>query len=89
MRAGLNKLMLFQQKNGFMTFRETVFNSEGELELLGEGPAFPRALSIEDMKAELEEFIAALDRPVLLEEDLSFIESFDLDDFDVEGEVEQ
>jgi hypothetical protein len=89
MRSALNKLMLYQQVNGFMTFREAVFNSEGDLELLGDAPAFPRALSLEDMKAELEEFIAALDRPVLYEEDISFIQNYDLEDFDVEGEVEQ
>lgn len=89
MRSALNKLVLYQQANGFMTIREAVYGSEGDLDLLGGEPAFPRGLSVEDIRADLEEFYAALERPVIQEGDVDFIESYDLDDFDVDGEVAQ
>jgi hypothetical protein len=54
---------------------------------MGATPAFPRALSLNDLEADLEEFMAALDRTVVNEDDLDVDDDVDLDDFDVDGEL--
>ena len=41
-RAVLNKMIVYQQSNGFMTFRDAVYDSEGDLVGIGSTPAFPR-----------------------------------------------
>ena len=87
MRSALNKLVLYQQSNGFMTIREAVYGSEGDLDLLGGEPAFPRGLSVEDIRADLEEFYAALERPIIQEGEFDMVEQVDLDDFDIDGEL--
>jgi hypothetical protein len=86
-RSILNKLVVYKQSNGHMTFREAVYDEEGDLALIGATPAFPRALSLNDLEADLEEFMAALDRTVVNEDDLDVDDDVDLDDFDVGGEL--
>lgn len=86
-RAVLNKLVVYKQSNGHMTFREAVYDEEGTLALMGATPAFPRALSLNDLEADLEEFMAALDRTVVNEDDLDVDDDIDLDEFDVDGEL--
>jgi hypothetical protein len=54
---------------------------------IGSTPAFPRGLSLDDLQADLEEFMAALDRTVVLEDDLDVDEDIDLEDFEVNGEL--
>ena len=83
-RALLNKLVIYKQSNGHMTFREAVYDDEGTLTLMGATPAFPRALSLNDLEADLEEFTAALDRTVINEDDLDVDDDFDLEDFEVD-----
>ena len=34
-RAILNKLVVYKQSNGYMTFREAVYDEEGDLALIG------------------------------------------------------
>jgi len=86
-RAVLNKMIVYQQSNGFMTFRDAVYDAEGDLVGIGSTPAFPRGLSLDDLQADLEEFMAALDRTVVLEDDLDVDEDIDLEDFEVNGEL--
>ena len=86
-RAVLNKMIVYQQSNGFMTFRDAVYDSEGDLVGIGATPAFPRALSLNDLEADREEFMAALDRTVVNEDDLDVDDDVDLDDFNVDGEL--
>jgi len=56
-RAVLNKMIVYQQSNGFMTFRDAVYDAEGDLVGIGATPAFPRGLSLDDLQADLEEFM--------------------------------
>ena len=86
-RAILNKLVVYQQSNGFMTFREGIYGAEGDLEAMGATPAFPRGLSLDDLQKELEEFMAALDRVVVCEDDLDVDDDIDLEDFEVDEEL--
>ena len=86
-RAVLNKMIVYQQSNGFMTLRDAVYDSEGDLVGIGSTPAVPRGLSLDDLQADLEEFMAALDRTVVLEDDLDVDEDIDLEDFEVNGEL--
>jgi len=83
-RALLNKLVIYKQSNGHMTFREAVYDDEGTLTLMGSTPAFPRGLSLDDLEADLDEFTAALDRTVVNEDDLDVDDDFDLEDFEVD-----
>jgi hypothetical protein len=83
-RALLNKLVIYKQSNGHMTFREAVYDDEGTLTLMGETPAFPRGLSLDDLEADLDEFTTALDRTVINEDDLDVDDDFDLEDFEVD-----
>lgn len=87
LRAMLHKLIVYQESNGYMTIREVVYNAEGELEVMGATPAFPRGLSIDDLRDELEQFIAALDRQVIHADEIEVDEDVDLDDFEVDGEL--
>lgn len=87
LRAMLHKLIVYQEANGYMTIREVVYNAEGELEVMGATPAFPRGLSIDDLRDELEQFIAALDRQVIHADEIEVDEDVDLDDFEVDGEL--
>ena len=86
-RAVLNKIVVYQQDNGFMTFREAVYDVEGNLVAMGATPAFPRGLSLDDMQADLDEFMAALDRQVICEEDIDVDEDVVLENFDIDGEL--
>ena len=70
MRAPLSKIVLFQEANGLFTFREALFDADGDLERLGVTPAFPRGLSVEDVREDLKEFIGAFNRTVIKEEDI-------------------
>jgi hypothetical protein len=79
-RAILNKLVVYKQSNGHMTFREAVYDDEGTLTLMGSTPAFPRGL----LEADLDEFTTALDRTVINEDDLDVDDDFDLEDFEVD-----
>lgn len=87
LRAMLHKLIVFQESNGYMTIREVVYNADGELEVMGATPAFPRGLSIDDLREELENFIAALDRQVIHADEIDVDDDVDLEDFDVGGEL--
>lgn len=88
LRAMLHKLIVYQESNGYMTIREAVYNAEGQLEVLGATPAFPRGLSVDDLQKELEEFMNALDRTVVFEDDLEVDDDdVDLEDFDVDEEL--
>ena len=87
LRAMLHKLIVYQESNGYMTIREAVYNAEGQLEVMGATPAFPRGLSLDDLQKELEEFMAALDRVIVCEDDIDVDDDVDLEDFDVDEEL--
>ena len=41
-REILNKLVVYKQSNGHMTFREAVYDDEGDLALMGGNPSLPK-----------------------------------------------
>jgi|TARA_R110000803_G_scaffold2273_1_gene7610 hypothetical protein len=86
-RTILNKLIVYRRSNGYTTFREALYNEDGDLALIGETPAYPRGLSLNDLEADLEEFSAALDRTVINEDDIDVDDDIELDDFDIDGEL--
>ena len=86
-RSVLNKLVVYRRSNGHMTFREAIYDEDGDLALIGVTPAFPRALSLNDLEADLEEFTAALDRTVINEDDIEVDDDVELDEFDIDGEL--
>tara|TARA_R110000850_G_scaffold31532_5_gene86451 strand:- start:668 stop:940 length:273 start_codon:yes stop_codon:yes gene_type:complete len=86
-RTILNKLVVYRRSNGHITFREALYNEDGDLVLIGITPAYPRGLSLNDLEADLEEFSAALDRTVINEDDIEVDDDVELDDFDIDGEL--
>jgi hypothetical protein len=86
-RTVLNKLVAYRRSNGHMTFREALYDEDGDLVLIGVTPAYPRGLSLNDLEADLEEFTAALDRTIINEDDIEVDDDVELDDFDIEGEL--
>jgi hypothetical protein len=86
-RTILNKLVVYRRSNGHITFREALYNEDGDLVLIGITPAYPRGLSLNDLEADLEEFSAAFDRTVINEDDIEVDDDVELDDFDIDGEL--
>ena len=86
-RTVLNKLVAYRRSNSHMTFREALYDEDGDLVLIGVTPAYPRGLSLNDLEADLEEFTAALDRTIINEDDIEVDDDVELDDFDIEGEL--
>ena len=64
-----------------LTFKEAVYDGEGNIERIGISPAFPTGLSVEEIKEDIQEFVKALKRVVIDEENIQIQpEAFDAEE---------
>jgi hypothetical protein len=63
------------EHHGAFTIHEVHYNDKGAIISISEDPMGPSGETLEELKADMEYFLVALDKPVLRREEIEFAEA--------------